>query len=128
MQRSSVLNEKLMVLGPEDISAKTSEKDLILVGYFFAGIYSTFEEIFVKIAREFENKIDDPASWHSEILNRMTLEIEDIRPAVISKESKNCLDELRQFRHVFSFSYAFELNWEKLLIAVKQWSKNSQSI
>ena len=122
------LNQKLLALDPDKIESSTSEEELILIGYFLSGIYSTFEDIFVKVAREFENKVEDPTQWPRELLNRMALEIEEVRPALISKQSKDCLDELRRFRHVFRFSYAFELDWERMLIVAKRWTKNSKPI
>jgi len=127
-QRLDDLDQKLSALKPNRINGETTEDELILIGYFLSGIYSTFEDIFVKIAKDFENKIEDRGSWHFEILNRMALEIEEVRPAVISKKSRASLDELRRFRHVFRFSYAFELNWEKVLITIRCWFQNSESI
>ena len=41
------------------------------------------------------------------------MEIEDIRPAVISDELYRILDDFRAFRHVFRHVYAYELEWEK---------------
>lgn len=86
-----------------------------------SGLYLTIEEIFVKVAKEFENKIEDSIRWHSELLKRMALEVDDVRPAVISKKTRNSLDELRKFRHVFRFSYAFELQADKIQLVVKRW-------
>ena len=39
----------------------------------------------------------------------MTLELKDIRPAVISKELAASLDEFLTFRHLFRNIYDFEL-------------------
>lgn len=113
--------EKLDALQPEKINKETSENDLILVGYFLSGWYSNFEDIFLKITKEFENKIEDASRWHSELLYRMTLEIEGIRPAVISRKSMKYLDDLLKFRHVFRYSYAFELDWQKMSITIEKW-------
>jgi hypothetical protein len=119
--RVGELDRKLMTLNPERSSDDVSEEDLIIIGYFLSGIYSTIEEIFVKIAKEFESKIEDSIRWHTELLNRMALDIDEVRPAVISKKSRNCLDDLRKFRHVFRFSYAYELQADKMAIVVKRW-------
>jgi hypothetical protein len=128
IQKSVELDNKLKKLEPEKIDSTTSEENLILVGYFLSGIYSIFEEIFQKVAKEFENKMEDRTKWHRELLNRMALEIEEVRPALISKKSKECLNELRKFRHVFRFSYAYELDWEKILIVVKRWNNGSNLV
>jgi hypothetical protein len=128
LQKLQELDQKFTALQPQNINSATSEKDLIVAGYFLSGIYSVIEEIFVKVAKEFENKVEDPLRWHVELLSRMALEIEEVRPAIISKQSRDYLDELRRFRHVFRFSYAFELKWEKILLAVKHWQKGKKFI
>ncbi|MFQ5707727.1 MAG: hypothetical protein ACE5HO_09780 [bacterium] len=126
--KSHEMRNKLAQLEPAKIDENTSEKDLIAIAYYLSGLYSNFEDIFLKVAKEFENKVEEPAKWHAQLLNRMSLDIEDIRLAVISQESRTCLDELRKFCHTFRFSYAFELNWEKMLLAVKQWHRDSQIV
>jgi len=46
----------------------------------------------------------------------MTLEIKDIRPAVLSQESFKCLNELRSFRHFFRHAYDIDIDKEKFKI------------
>lgn len=128
LEKSLDLQDKLKKLKPENIDSTTSEENLILIGYYLSGLYSNFEDIFLKVAKEFENKLEEPTKWHLEILNRMALEIEEIRPPLISKRSKACLDELRKFRHVFRFSYSYELDWEKMLIVIKRWNEGSHIV
>jgi hypothetical protein len=40
----------------------------------------------------------------------MAVEIELVRPAVISKETRNTLDEYRGFRHIVRNVYSFNLS------------------
>lgn len=105
-----------------------SEEGMIAVSYYISGIYSFYEDIFLKIATTFENTISDKTMWHSELLNRMTLTVENVRPKVISPENLEILNELRRFRHVFRFSYAFELKWEKIIELSINWKKFSPKI
>ncbi len=44
----------------------------------------------------------------------MTIEIEGIRPRVISAEFAEELDDYRRFRHMFRHAYAGELRWKKM--------------
>ncbi|PSN17494.1 hypothetical protein C7271_17445 [filamentous cyanobacterium CCP5] len=53
----------------------------------------------------------------------MTLDIESIRPRLLSIEVYQCLDELRRFRHVFRNSYTVELNPQRMAIVVNQAKK-----
>ena len=46
----------------------------------------------------------------------MALEIDGVRPALLSKKDVALIDELRAFRHVFRHIYQSELDVEKLLL------------
>lgn len=128
LETTRELDSKLTTHEPEKLNASTSEEDLIVVGYYLSGIYSNLEDMFEKVARQFENKIEDTTQWHIELLNRMALEIENIRPALLSESSFKTLDELRRFRHVFRFSYTFELDWERMLLTVRRWNEQKQLV
>ena len=53
-------------------------------------------------------------NWHQELLSQMAAEIELVRPHVISRETKNILDEYRGFRHVVRNVYSFHLSSAKI--------------
>lgn len=104
----------------EIANAEPGIKEKATMGYFLHNLYCAFENIFRNVAHTFENQIGDKTRWHYELLKRMKLEIEDIRPALISKESYQALDELRRLRHIFRFSYDYELDWERMSLVVKK--------
>jgi len=54
-------------------------------GYLLHNFYNGVENIFKSITAVHGNKVDKE-EWHSVLLKRMLLEIEDIRPKVITKE------------------------------------------
>ena len=83
-----------------------------VIGFYLHNFYNACENIFISIAKVFENQVDE-ASWHKDILKRMKLSIEDIRPPVISEDLYFLLDDFRSFRHVFRHIYSSELDWEK---------------
>lgn len=99
------------------------EAQLINIGYYLHNLYNAFENIFLNIADVFENQIKEKSRWHYSLQKRMALNIEDIRPKVISKETSNYLDELRRFRHIFRHSYDYEIDWERLKIVLKKAEK-----
>ena len=105
-----------------------SQTLIISMAYTLSGIYSCFEDQFFKIARVFENRVENLASWHKELLERMRIEVPNIRPAVISRESFAVLDEMRGFRHVFRSSYMFTLDVERLMLVIKRWQKGKERI
>jgi len=104
------------------------EAVLIAVSYLLGGVYSCFEDQFLKIARVFENRVENPASWHRELLERMRIEVEGVRPRVLSRPSFQLLNELRGFRHVFRSSYAFELDEERVRLIVRRWEKGKAAV
>ena len=52
----------------------------------------------------------DPETWHRDLIQHMTLEIEEVRPALLDRELAGRIDELRSFRHVFRNIYLSELD------------------
>ena len=92
----------------------------IVVAYHLHNLYGAFEDVFQRIAETFENQISDRAQGHAQLLRRMTLEIEGVRPRVLSSEAFDCLDELRRFRHVFRSAYAVSLDPRRLTLV---WEK-----
>ena len=73
------------------------------------GFYTGVEHIFEDIARTLENSVPSGSDWHVDLLTQMAGEIEGIRPAVISRETRTCLDEYRGLHHVVRNVYAFNL-------------------
>ena len=57
----------------------------VVIGYGFHNFYTGLEEIFLRIAETFENQIPSDR-WHAGLLQRMTIEISGIRPAVLSND------------------------------------------
>jgi len=78
------------------------------------GFYSGLERIFEKIAASVDGSVPEGANWHQELLNQMSLEITGIRPAVISLDLKDKLEEYRGFRHVVRNVYTYHLSPEKI--------------
>jgi hypothetical protein len=97
-----------------------SDEQAIIVGYYLHNLYNAFESIFQRVAETFENDIADRSQWHTLLLKRMTLDIEGIRPRLLSDEAYQCLDELRRFRHVFRSMYTASLDVERLRLV---WNK-----
>ena len=112
--------EQIRTLQQEIGNREPGLRDKAAIGYFLHNLYSAFENIFLHIAKCFENQLDDKKGWHSELLRRMKMEISDVRPAVISDRAYRAMDELRRFRHIFRYSYDFELDWERMRLVLKQ--------
>lgn len=71
-------------------------------------IYTGLERLFEQISREIDNSHPSGVNWHELLLIQMAQELEGRRPAVISDDSRNALDEYRRFRHVVRHSICDE--------------------
>lgn len=79
------------------------------MAYRLHNLYGAFEQLFQEIASSFENQIR-PDHCHTDLLRRMRLEIDGIRPALVSDHAHELLDELRRFRHLFRHAYSADLD------------------
>jgi len=71
--------------------------------------YSGVERIFRETARTVDGSIPEGADWHRRLLRQMSAEVADVRPIVITDQTRNALDEYCAFRHVVRNVYTFDL-------------------
>lgn len=89
------------------------------LAYQLHNLYCAFEDLFKIVADYFENSVEDTARFHSELLKRMTMPIEGIRPALLNVEIYKMLDNLRAFRHFFRHAYSYELEPRKIKLVLE---------
>lgn len=109
-QKNRVMTERV---------ALSQEKDEFLyaaLGYTIHNLYNAFEGYFLRVAKFFENDVDQ-LTWHKALLERMTLRIEGIRPALIDLDMSRRIEELMRFRHVFRNIYKTPLMPAKVELA-----------
>jgi len=82
--------------------------------------YTGCERIFQLIAREVNGGLPEGYDWHKRLLAQMSLDIEGIRPAVISQQTSRDLEELLAFRHIVRSIYGYELDAERVDLLVKK--------
>ena len=76
--------------------------------------YTGCERIFKLIVTEVNGSISHELDWHKRLLTQVSLEIDGIRPAVISLQTRKDLEELLRFRHVVRNIYGFELDANRI--------------
>ena len=74
------------------------------------GLYAGLERLFAVIGATVDGTVPQGANWHQVLLEQMTTEILPLRPAVISDETREALDEYRGFRHVVRNVYTFKFD------------------
>jgi len=80
--------------------------------------YNAAEDLLRIVAAAFENNIQDASRWHSELIDRMTLHIDGVRPPFLSDETAQLLHRLRSFRHFFRHAYRVTLDGEEIQLNV----------
>ena len=80
------------------------------IGSILHDFYTGIEQIMEHVATTFDGEI--PVGADSHILDRMTSEIESVRPAVLSSDLADSLRPYLRFRHLFRNIYGTQLRWE----------------
>ncbi len=107
-EKYGLVKAKLAQIEPDEF-------DHIALAYTIASLYSAMENYFFRVAKAFENRLD-ASRWHRHLLERMAIEVPGVRPAVLTAEERDRIDELRAFRHVFRHLYHRTIDVEKLQI------------
>ncbi|MCL4516259.1 MAG: hypothetical protein M1379_11835 [Firmicutes bacterium] len=81
--------------------------------------YSGLEKIFELIASNVDQSKVEGENWHQALLRQMATEIETVRLPVISRESRDRLDDYRGFRHVVRNVYAFHFSPARMALLVE---------
>ncbi len=80
-----------------------------VLGSVLHDFYTCCERVFKRVASEINGAHYQGDAWHKELLFRMTIPVDGVRPALISDDLAAELDEYLSFRHVFRNIYGFEL-------------------
>jgi hypothetical protein len=78
------------------------------------GFYTGMEGVFERIASVVDGRVPQGENWHRTLLLQMAEEVPGVRPAVISTDAREFLDEYRAFRHVARKIYTFYLDPAKV--------------
>jgi hypothetical protein len=102
----------------EERKSPESSAELESLAFRLHNLYCAFEDLFKLVAGVFENQIDDMGKYHVELLKRMMIEIEGVRPALLKPKTIRLLDNLRAFRHFFRWAYAADLDERKIRLVL----------
>ena len=91
-----------------------SPPELEACAFQLVRFYNVVEQMALRVAKAFENHIDDERGWHTELLRRLALTIPGVRPAFFPGELALDLQDLRGFRHIAVHAYDLTLRKEKL--------------
>ena len=101
------------------------------VAFIFAQIvenfYTCLETLFLRISQYFENSLQKE-KWRADLLNKMTLQIEQIREPVIFEKTFQLLVEIMRFRHFKRYYFEIEYDWDKLDYICKKYLEADQRV
>jgi hypothetical protein len=99
-----------------DETSSEDEYDFAALGYTIHNLYNSLESYFLRIAKFFENDLDQ-REWHKSLVHRMTLDIQGVRPALFEPSFAAQVEELMRFRHLFRNLYKTPLIPQRVLFA-----------
>ncbi len=76
--------------------------------------YGAVESALLRVARLLEGDAPQGPDWHQALLGSMALDIDGVRPAVLSVDSRDDLRRLLSFRHFFRHAYSVRLDADRL--------------
>ena len=99
-----------------------SREDRIVLAEILVNYYTALETLFLRVSQAFENNLES-ARWHSDLLDKMTLCVEGVRPRLISAQTRDALRELMRFRHFKRYYLEFDYDWDKLRFLEKKFNQ-----
>lgn len=98
-----------------------TRENRIVLAEILVNYYTALESLFLRVSQAFENNLD-AARWHADLMEKMTLEIEGVRPRLISDQTRDALRELMRFRHFKRYYLEFDYDWDKLQFLEKKFN------
>ena len=83
--------------------------------------YTCLETIFLRVSKYFENCLPSDR-WHQALLEKMTLEIDDVRARVVRDDLYLGLLEIMKFRHFARYYFELDYDWDKLMYLLKKFN------
>jgi hypothetical protein len=78
------------------------------------GFCAGLERLFELIATRVDGQMPQGPNWHQALLLQMSQERPEVRPAVLSDQTRQQIEDYRVFRHVVRNLYTFQFDPDKL--------------
>ena len=82
--------------------------------YELARLYNVLEKMLERICDGFENHLEKRGDYHERLIQRLSLDLDGIRPAFIPHGRASDIRELKGFRHVTRHAYDLTLRADRL--------------
>jgi hypothetical protein len=106
--------QRIAEIEPLRLAEQATSGELAQAAVALHHAYSAVEAALARVARALGEGPPEGSEWHQELLHVMGLELEGVRPAVLSAKTSALLQPLLAFRHFFRHAYAVPLDAERL--------------
>ena len=96
--------------------------DLIVLADVLVDFYTCLETGFVRISKFFENQLD-PSRWHSHLIEKMTVDVAEVRPRLLGDRTYALLLELMKFRHFKRYYFAVAYDRDRMEYLEKKFNE-----
>jgi hypothetical protein len=115
------IEEYFILFQKNRLSIYSGTDEAMIVAQSLSNYYTCLETLFLRVSQFFENGIDF-GRWHQSLLEKMTIEIPEYRPRVISDVTYQTLLELLKFRHFTRYYFELNYDWDKLRFLIKKFN------
>lgn len=105
-----------------------SDSGLESCAYQLVRMFNIVEQMGLRVAKAFENHIDDERGWHAELIHRLSIAVPGVRPRLYPPPILSALRDLRGFRHIITHSYDLSLDRERIMIVVRHADELARSL
>jgi hypothetical protein len=88
--------------------------DVMAAAGYLHHIYTAVEAMGERILSRVDGALPSGERWHQEILGRLGLEMDGVRPAVLRPGTRAHLARLLRFRHFFRHAYRIDFLWAEV--------------
>ena len=88
--------------------------DLRAIASIISDVFQGAETAFLRISKVVDGQVVSGKHWHLKLLQQMYKEVPNVRPAILTKETYDSLEQYRGFRHMARHNYGSDLRWEKM--------------
>ncbi len=94
--------------------------------YQLVRFFNIVGQMGLRVAKAFENHIDDERGWHAELVHRLSIVVPGVRPALYQQAVLPALRDLRGFRHVVTHAYDLELDHARIALVLQHAAEASR--
>ena len=101
-------------MGPTDTGSDAEWGKVMVVAHALTNVYNGMEDVMSEIARDVDGSLPTGEAWHADLLDQMSVELDDIRPAFLDADLVQDMVELKGFRHLVRHRYGIDLRADRV--------------